>query len=362
MVCEGALFRRPPVIDRRFQGDAKMFAPIAVRRLAVVAIGLALLVPASINSSQKFKNHRSQKQKTQKGKVLPDGIPVLWRAPNDISRRDLYWGPGGKAAQPDLSRVTLIKKEPGGYSTKYRVRDGSGREWVVKLGKEAKGETAASRLVWATGYFADANYLVPRVYIEGLNKTLENVRFGARPKEVKRIDGWPWKGNPFVGTRQYQGLKVMMALLNNWDIKDSNNKVAVTRNQKIADNELRYFVSDLGGSFGKVSHIPRFLQFRPDRDNPKAYARTRLVNGVKDGRVDLHFRSKSGKMFKDISVGDVQWISGWLSRLSDRQIEDAFRAANYKPEEVRMMTQAVRRRINELNTARNALAASRRKH
>jgi hypothetical protein len=264
--------------------------------------------------------------------------------------------------QPDLRRITFIKEERGGYSTKYRVRDASGREWVAKIGKEAKGETAASRLMWATGYFADINYLVPSVYVEGLNKTLQNVRFGLRPKDFKRIDGWPWDHNPFVGSREFQGLKVMMALLNNWDIKDSNNKIAVVHNGRIADNELRYFVGDLGGSFGKVSHIPRFLQFKPDRNNPKAYARTRLVNRVKDGRVDLHFRSKRGEMFKDISVDDVQWISGWLSRLSDRQIEDAFRAANYKPEEVRMMTQAVRRRINELNAARNTLAASSRKH
>lgn len=56
---------------------------------------------------------------------------------------------------PDLRRVTLIKKEPGGYSTKYRVRDASGHEWVAKIGKEAKAETAAVRLMWAVGYFSD---------------------------------------------------------------------------------------------------------------------------------------------------------------------------------------------------------------
>ena len=240
------------------------------------------------------------------------------------------------------------------------MRDGSGREWVVKLGKEAKGETAASRLMWATGYFADANYLVPKVRVEGIDKPLENVRFGLRPKDVKRVDGWKWKKNPFVGSREYQGLKVMMAVLNNWDIKDTNNKVAVVHNKKIADNELHYFVSDLGGSFGKVSHIPRIIYFKPDRNNPNAYARTRLVNGVKNDRVDFHYRLKRKDLFKDVSVDDVRWMSGWLSQLSDRQLQDAFRAANYKPEEVRMMTQAVRRRIGELNATQNTLAARRR--
>jgi len=148
----------------------------------------------------------------------------------------------------------------------------------------------------------------------------------------------------------------MMALLNNWDLKDSNNKILVGHDRKIAGNELRYFVADLGGSFGKVSHLPRFLQFKPDRNNPKAYVRSHLVNGVKDDRVDLHFKLKKGHLYKNISVADAQWITGWLSRLSNRQIGDAFRAANYSPDEVRMLTQGVRQRIKELQGLENGLA------
>jgi hypothetical protein len=340
-----------------------MFASKTLRWLAVLTVGLALLTPAAISSGQKLKHQHSSKAKAKKEQEVPDGTPSLWRRPSDIAARDLYWGPGGKSLQPDLTRVTLIEKEKGGYSTKYRVRDGSGREWIAKVGKEAKGETAASRLMWAVGYHSDINYLVPRVYVEGLNKTLENVRFGLRPKEVKRIDGWQWDHNPFVGSRQFQGLKIMMALLNNWDLKDSNNKIAVARDKKNADKESRYFVADLGGSFGKVSHLPRFLQFKPDRDNPKAYARSHLVDGVReDGRVDLHYKLKKSHLIKNISVADARWIRGWLSRLNDRQIQDAFRAANYSPVEARMMTQAVRQRINELAIVDNRLAARANNH
>jgi len=326
-----------------------MFAQNTWRRWTLLVVAVALLIPATIFPGQKHKKKKNQED-------LPNGIPVLWRAPSDISKRDLYWGQGGKAMRPDLREVTLIKKEPGGYSTKYRVRDASGQEWVAKVGKEAKGETAASRLMWAVGYFPDVNYLVPRVHVKGLDKDLENVRFGLRPKDVKRVDGWQWKKNPFVGSREFQGMKVMMAVLNNWDIKDSNNKVAVVKNDKIADKELRYFVSDLGGSFGKVSHIPRFLYFKPDRNNPKAYAKTRLINKVKDDRVDFHYKLKRKDLFKNITVDQAQWISGWLSRLSDRQLADAFRAANYSPEEVRMMSHGVRQRIRELQNSTNRLA------
>jgi hypothetical protein len=321
-----------------------------------VAVSLLLMLCVA---SFPFGKHDKPKKDE---KPIPQGRPVLWREPVDITSRDLYWGAGGKAMWPDLRRVTLIKKEPGGYSTKYRVRDASGHEWVAKIGKEAKAETAAVRLMWAVGYFSDINYLVPRVRIEGLNKTLENVRFGARPKEVKRIDGWEWADNRFIGQREFQGLKIMMALLNNWDIKDSNNKILVVRNGRPGENELHYIVSDLGGTFGKVYKIPKIFRifiFKPDRNNPKSYVKAHLIKEVKDGRVHFLYSAKRINLFQNITVDDAQWISGWLSRLSDRQIEDAFRAANYSPNEIRMLSEGVRKRIKELVELPNVFTARR---
>jgi hypothetical protein len=140
----------------------------------------------------------------------------------------------------------------------------------------------------------------------------------------------------------------MMALINNWDIKDSNNTILVIPGAN-GENELQYEVHDLGGTFGKVSHLPRFLQFKPDRNNPNAYAKSHLIDKVKDGRVDFHYSVKRKDLFKDISVEDARWVGAQLSRLNDQQLEDAFRAANYTPEQVRIMTAAVRRRVAELN-------------
>src|SRR5215216_863138 len=122
-------------------------------------------------------------QSQDKKKQLPQGTPILWREPADIGSRDLFLGPGGEKMKPDLSRVTFIKEEKGGYSKKYRIKDGQGRIWVAKLGKEAQSETAAVRLVWAVGYVSEINYLVPHVTIEGKG-TFENVRFEARPENV----------------------------------------------------------------------------------------------------------------------------------------------------------------------------------
>jgi hypothetical protein len=284
----------------------------------------------------------------KKTKPVPRGTAVMWERPSDISSRDLFLGPGGANMRPDLRRITFIKEEKGGYSKKYRVRDGSGREWVVKIGKEAQSETSAIRLLWAVGYLTEVNYLVPRVTIPGKG-TFTNVRFEARPEQWDRVGEWKWKKNPFVGTPQYQGLKIMMAMINNWDLKDSNNVIIDG-----GDGELRYVISDLGATFGHASTTPLFWRLTRSRNNPSKYTRSKFLEKVKGDRVVLHFGGKNRGLMKDITVRDAQWLSSLLSRLSDQQLRDAFRAANYRSDQINMLARTVRDRSNELRDLRRA--------
>jgi hypothetical protein len=311
---------------------------------------LSLFAPASAAQGKKAK------------KPIRKGAPVIWRAPDDLPARDLFLGPGGEAMRPDLRRVTFLKEETGGFSKKYRVRDGAGREWVAKIGKEAQAETAAVRLVWAVGYMTEINYLAPCVKVEGAPAPgkddeacagggFANVRFEARPENVDRLDEWKWSENPFVGTKELQGLIVMMALLNNWDIKDTNNKVLHVSGA--GAGELHYIVSDLGATFGRVKlNAPGFWRIRRNRNDPEDYARDPFLEDVKGGQVYLFYKGKRQDLFDDIRVEEAKWIAGLLSKLNRRQIEDAFRAANYTPAEVRLLADAVRVRIDELKAIR----------
>lgn len=295
----------------------------------------------------------SQDKKDEK-KELPEGVPVLWREPADIQSRDLLLGPGGASMKPDLSRVTFVKEEKGGYSKKYRVKDGRGRTWVAKIGKEAQSETAAVRLVWAVGYVSEINYLVPRLTIEGKG-TFENVRLEARPENVKRFDEWRWIENPFAGKRELQGLKVLMALLENWDLKDENNRILVVRNGN--RTELHYIVSDLGTTFGKTggqnSPMAFIKSIKGSRNEPDDYVNDKFIDGVEGNNVRLDYHGKNSDLMRDITVAEARWIGGLLSRLSDRQLQDAFRAANYSAAQVPLLTGAVRKRINELVNLRS---------
>jgi hypothetical protein len=311
-----------------------------LRMLVLLAILLSIASIASLEVGL---------AKPKDKKKVPTGAPVLWSTPADITSRDLYLGSGGTSMLPDLRRLTFIKEEKGGYSKKYRVRDASGREWVVKIGKEAQSETAAVRLLWGVGYLTEINYLVPRVTIPGKG-TFANARFEARPDNLKRLDGWKWKQNPFVGTPPYQGLKIMMAMINNWDLKDSNNQIIYLRNN--GRDELQYIISDLGATFGQASTTPLFWRITRSRNDPVKYAKSEFLEKVNGNRVQLHFGGKNRGLMKDISVQDAQWLASWLSQLSDRQIRDAFRAANYTPAQINLLTQEFRARTDELISLR----------
>ncbi len=321
-----------------------MFRQNKFRALMIAFIIIALGFSTTGFAVQK-KSKKEQEKKAPE--PLPAGTAVMWRDPGDIASRDLFNGSGGEAGKPDLSNVTLIEKVKTGFSEKYRVRDAAGNEWVAKVSREAQSETAAVRLLWAVGYVTELTYLAPTVTIPGTPKgTYANVRFEARPKDVKRYDPWLWEQNPFLGKREFQGLKVMMLLLNNWDIKDDNNGILHVTTPD-GQSELHYIVSDLGATFGKIGSGALWALKR-SRNNPEDYADSKFVKSVNGDRVTFYYGGKMQNVFEDITVGDVQWIAGLLSKLSDQQISDAFRAANYTPNEITLLTSAVRARINEL--------------
>jgi hypothetical protein len=297
----------------------------------------------------------AQKDSKKKEKAPPKGTPVLWQEPTDIQSRNLLLGPGGEALKPNLSKITFVRDQMGGgFSINYRVTDGAGQTWVAKLGKEAQPETASSRLVWAVGYKTEINHLIPCVHIQGAPEPrykvkrcegdgFANVKFEARPKAVKRLEPWSWTNNAFTGTNEFQGMLVLMSLLNNWDLKDDNNRILYVPAGSNGQAELQYIISDLGATFGKTGG---FLSH--NRNAPEDFVKSKFVEGVQGNRVKFAYGGKNAGLFKNITVKQAKWIGSLLSKLSDQQIGDAFRAANYLPEEVDVLTRAVRARIDQL--------------
>src|SRR5262249_53662864 len=159
---------------------------------------------------------------------------AIWRAPTDIRTRNLFYGAGGIDGQPK-GTLTFVEEDMEATSPKFVVKDEAGVKWKVKLGPEAQPEIVATRLLWAAGYFVDEGYYRPQIKVENLTRLRRGREFvsvggivnGARlerdPKGDKKIGDWDWFDNPFTGTKELNGLRIMMALINNWDLKKENN-------------------------------------------------------------------------------------------------------------------------------------------
>ena len=311
----------------------------------VLLMLLMLALPFSAAAQEKDKKKDSDKEKKEL-----TGKPVMWREPTNIASRNLLLGAGGEEMKPDITKITYLRDQTGGYSKKYRVRDAKGNEWVAKLGKEAQTDTAANRLLWALGYETEIAYLIPKLKIEGKGE-FENVRLEARPASVKRGGNWMWENNPFMNAPEFRGLKVLMVAINNWDMKDDNNEILAMKGDTSGQGELRYIISDLGASFGKTGGF-----FSRSRNEAADYAKSEFIKAVNGDVIDFSYSGKNQKLFTGLTVADARWVSNLFKRLSDEQIKDAFRAANYSPEDIETLTKALKARMAALENPAGAVA------
>ncbi len=296
---------------------------------------------------------------------------LLWHDPGDIKAKDLFNGPGGEKHRPELP-LKFIKEDNHGHNSKFEAEDANGRKWKVKLGIEAQPEVVASRLLWAIGYFTNDNYFLRDVPVENLPahlnrgqghvsspNHLDYARLQRRPPGEKKEANWDWRHNSFVGTREFNGLRVMMALLSNWDLKTENNAIFRDR-----EGEEDYLVSDVGTAFGAAGQ--RWTE-GATKNNLKMYQHTRFIAKITPEYVDFNFPRHSPLLHvifalpsyfhlwrmrwigNHIPRADAKWVGSLLAQLSPEQLEDAFRAAGYSPGQITGFSQALQARIAELN-------------
>ena len=335
-----------------------MKRPAAKLRLALL---LAILLACVPGAAQK----RAGADEKQKAADLP---AALWRDPGDISKLDLFYGAGGKDDAPDPGgHLTFVKEDLSETNPKFDVEDEKGRKWRVKLGPESQAETAATRLLWAAGYFVDEDYYLAEIRVDNLPRLhrgrqfvsaggmVHGARLELRRKDVKKLGDWDWFENPFKGAKELNSLRVMMCLINNWDLDADNNSIYET------GSERRYVVSDAGASFGKTGDSNS-----RSKNVLKDYVQARFIEKVSGNDVDFvmhsrpffltvfnasnyHKRTRMEDVAKDIPIADARWIGHLLAQLSGDQIHDCFRAAGYAPQLADGYAKAVEKRIRELN-------------
>ena len=293
---------------------------------------------------------------------------ALWTDRGDIASLNLLYGPGGKEHEP-TGKFTFVSEDKQGTSAKFEIVDQQGVRWKAKLGEESKSETAATRLVWAAGYFTDEDYYLPTLQVDKMRKLergqqfvsadglVTGVRLERHLSGQKKNGNWSWFKNPLSGTKELNGLKIMMALIDNWDLKEINNSIYTEKREG-----TRYAVSDLGASFGKTGN-----SLTRSKSNPGDYSASKFIQKVTAEHVDFFLNSRPfvlsvvnvpnyatrthmQDVVKNIPLADARWLGKLLEPLSDEQIRDCFRAAGYTPEEVEQNAAMVKERIKDLNT------------
>ncbi len=257
--------------------------------LAIIAIGAS-----ATTSSREARNPAQAAPATS-------SIAEIWEDPGDIAARDFRWGRGGQAMAPGARGEYRFKDvDTTGYSAGYDVLDAEGRQWKVKTGDEAQPEVVASRVLWAVGYHQPVMYFVPEWRLKGGPVTRPLSGRFRLSSDHDAISEWSWTDNPFKGTRELRGLVVVNLLLNNWDLKPSQNRI-----YSVPEPPMRWFVvQDIGASLGKTAwptgsklNIADFESqklIRGRRERPRGVRLSRAAQGI-DGRhhprrcgVDLH--------------------------------------------------------------------------
>ena len=308
---------------------------------------------------------RSELKRRREGRApLRSTVAAIWRDPGDIAARNLGAGPG----RPPQPPFRFIEEHSSGSQPCVSVSDATGREWRIKWGPEVRTETFGTRLAWALGYFAEQTHFLPEGDIHGARDLqrasasideqgrFTDARFELSEAGVaKHFDAhsWAWDDNPFVGSRELNGLKILMMLVSNWDNKDvrdvargSNTAIFEYR---LADGSLeaRYLIIDWGASLGPWgSNI-----VQRGRWDAAAFAAQNdaFVTGVDGETVQWGYQGqRTADLTANITRGEVRWFYGLARQLRDEQLRDGLLASGATPDEAGYFTAALRARIEKL--------------
>jgi hypothetical protein len=312
-----------------------------MRNRASVAV-TAALVAVTLTSCVRVKPPAAQPSARVPG-------ASLWVQPSDVATRDLYYGPWGRGRAPDPEATyTFVERKHTGVNPGMTVRDPQGREWSVKQsypgGMDFEGpvEVALSRLLSAVGYHQPPVYYLPAFSLKDDwgTHTEPGGRFRLEEKTLKSAGAWSWQENPFIGTRPYQGLLVLMLMFNATDLKNSNNSLYEYRNGDLV--EQWYVARDIGSALGDWSRIA------PRKGHAATFERQPFILGVSNRYVDFAYDGWYQKLVRDrITPEDVAWASNLLAQLSDRQWRDAFRAGGHEPQAADRFIRTLQKKVEQ---------------
>jgi len=263
-------------------------------------------------------------------------IAELWQEPADLLERDLLNGPGGsELAPPQNGSYQFVAFKTTGTNPGYDVKDATGRMWSVKLGIEAQSEVTASRILWAMGFPQPASYFVPQFTLTGADAGVKTTaRFRTDLPQWRSTGEWSWYENPFADTPAFRGLIVAQLVLNNWDLKTSNNRIYEATDPSAAPRR-QYMVRDVGSSLGHSKQFRLFAMLgtrgsQGSKNDVDDFERQGFIEKVEHDKVTFDYRGMNQALVDTVTVADVIWASEQLAKIPDGHWQAAFKAGAYQ--------------------------------
>jgi hypothetical protein len=268
----------------------------------------------------------------------------------------------GSNVQPPKAPFTFIREDLSGTQPKVFVKDASGGTWNVKFGYEVKNESFCWRLVRACGYFAEPSFFVAEGQVLGivpLKRHSDSIqpdgkftaaRFQFRDPALKFLQraNWRWDRPPLAGTKELDGLKVLIMLFSNWDNKDArvgnggpNTAIFQAGKRRI------YAFTDWGSGMGRWGSSTGQTDWRCEDYSAQT---PDFVKGAQNGFAVFGWEGDINSGFRDhIPASHVAWLYQYLGRITDAQLQAGLKAAGGTDAEAGCFTQALRARIEQLH-------------
>ncbi len=291
----------------------------------------------------------------------------IWQQ-KQIASTDLLAGPQSNIAVPPEKEVTCryVEGREEGYAPKFKCKlSGSEETVLVKYkSRETFAELAASRLLWALGFYADEYYPV-KLKCAGCPDKDSSQPSGEQAK-VERIfedaiiernfpgeigqyndQGWDWKeldDKKLEGATQAEidALKLLAVFIQHTDSKQEQQRLGcypqdIDQQKKFCKKPV-LMIQDLGATFGKgdskVTSVSQMTFHAWKNENiwnakkEEEFKRDHPAQPICFGKLTrAEFNWRSGLSDPEISEEGRSLLANLLNQLSDQQIHDLFRVA-----------------------------------
>jgi hypothetical protein len=321
---------------------------------------------------------RSNRIRKQHGEApLRSSRELIWRETRALTPEEISDGPCGRGGGP-AEPFHFVEEHDTGSQPCVSIRDARGREWRVKWGQEVHTEVFGTRLAWVLGYFAEPSYFIASGVIHDtrdLRRAKEcidergdfrDARFELSESGVtKHFDahGWAWHDNPFVGSHELNGLKILMMLVSNWDNKDVRD-VARGSNTAIFEHrvgthelEARYLIIDWGAALGAWGNNV----LKRGRWDPEAFAEQNpyFITGASEGRVQFGYQGqRTADLVENITIEDMRWFDQRARAITDEHLRAMLIASGATTKDADAFTPALRERLDQIHHVATQAEAS----